>query len=288
LAEQLADQHRAVIVSADSRQIYRGFNIGTAKPSLHTRARVIYYGIDIAEPVERFSAARWAAEAREWICSSEEVGRRPLVVGGTGLYVKALVEPFFRAPELDATRRVKLEGELGALPLSELRRWCGQLDPARAHLGRTQVIRAIEIALLAGRRISELHASYSDNGAETPALEPAYLLVDPGPAVAAKIETRVDRMIASGWPEEVEDLATRIPPDAPAWKASGYRVMRDYVKGKIDLSSARERVIIETRQYAKRQRTWFRHQLPSATVTRVNPDDSGAGAVVREWWERTE
>jgi tRNA dimethylallyltransferase len=79
-----------------------------------------------------------------------------------------------------------------------------------------------------------------------------------------------------------------VPPDAPAWKASGYAVLRSHVEGVLDLSSARQRVIIETRQYAKRQRTWIRHQLPAAAVTNVNPDDSGALTVAREWWERAE
>jgi tRNA dimethylallyltransferase len=95
-------------------------------------------------------------------------------------------------------------------------------------------------------------------------------------------------MLANGWLPEVEGLAKRIPPDAPAWKASGYSVMRDHVEGNLDLSSAKERVIIETRQYAKRQRTWLRHQLPPAAVTHVNPEDSRARAVAREWWERAE
>ena len=88
--------------------------------------------------------------------------------------------------------------------------------------------------------------------------------------------------------DEVRDLIAKVPTDAPAWKASGYGAMRDHVEGRCDLSTARQRVIIETRQYAKRQRTWFRNQLPEAAVTRVNPEDSRARAVVREWWEKAE
>jgi tRNA dimethylallyltransferase len=95
-------------------------------------------------------------------------------------------------------------------------------------------------------------------------------------------------MLEQGWADEVRDLMRAVPPDAQAWKASGYSVMREYVEGKLDLSSARQRIIIETRQYAKRQRTWFRHQLPSAAVTLVNPDDSRSREIVREWWERAE
>ena len=95
-------------------------------------------------------------------------------------------------------------------------------------------------------------------------------------------------MLRSGWPDEVRELIRTVPSDAPAWKASGYATIRDHIEGRLDLSSARERIIIETRQYAKRQRTWFRHQLPPAAVTPVNPEDSRARAIVREWWERAE
>jgi tRNA dimethylallyltransferase len=102
------------------------------------------------------------------------------------------------------------------------------------------------------------------------------------------MEMRVDAMLRAGWVDEVKELSRKLPSDAPAWKATGYGELRRVVTDEIELSSARERVIIETRQYAKRQRTWFRHQLPPATVTRVNPDDPQASAVVREWWEKSE
>ena len=289
IALDLAETFGAAIVSADSRAIYCGFDIGTAKATREECARVTHYGIDVAEPDERFSAARWAAEADEWIESAGEIDKEPVVVGGTGLYIKALVEPLFSAPELDAARRRELERELESMSVAELKRWCNELDPARAHLGRTQLVRAIETAILAGERISELHALYNAKreGSE-PSASPAYLVVDPGAALSARIEERVERMLANGWIPEVEGLVERIPPDAPAWKASGYSVMRDHVEGNLDLSSAKERVIIETRQYAKRQRTWLRHQLPPAAVTHLNPEDSQARAVAREWWERAE
>jgi tRNA dimethylallyltransferase len=95
-------------------------------------------------------------------------------------------------------------------------------------------------------------------------------------------------MLRAGWADEVSELVRTVPADAPAWKASGYRVMREHVEGRLDLSSARERIIIETRQYAKRQRTWFRHQLPRAAVTQLNPDDARAETLAREWWEKSE
>jgi tRNA dimethylallyltransferase len=289
VALELGETFNAAIVSADSRQIYRNFEIGTAKPTREERARVPHYGVDVARPEERYSAARWASEADEWIACACKMGKVPLIVGGTGLYIKALVDPLFSAPEVDPLQRVELERELETKSLTELRRWCERLDAARAHLGRTQLLRAIETALLSGSRISDLHAEHkAATTVEAEDKKAAYLVVDPGSGLGSRIETRVDMMLEAGWADEVRELMRTVPPDAPAWKASGYSAMREHIGDRLDLSSARQRIIIETRQYAKRQRTWFRHQLPPAAVTVVNPEDSQARAVVREWWERAE
>ena len=287
LALELAETFNGAIVSADSRQIYCYFDIGTAKPTREDCARVTHYGTDVSEPAERFSAARWANDAEEWIECAAETEKTPVIVGGTGLYIKALVEPLFDAPEVDPVQRAQLERELEGRSLDELRRWCSALDPARAHLGRTQLTRAIETALLAGVRISDLHAEHNAT-TDTDETAVTYLVVEPEKSLQQRIERRVDEMLERGWLDEVRQLSARFPADAPAWKACGYVVMRDHVEGRCDLSTARQRVIIETRQYAKRQRTWFRHQLPEAAVTYVNPEDSRAHAIVREWWERAE
>jgi tRNA dimethylallyltransferase len=289
IALEVCETHNAAMLSADSRQIYRRFDIGTAKPTPEERARVTHYGVDVANPEERYSAARWASEAGEWIECVGRIEKEAVIVGGTGLYIKALVDPLFSAPEVDPLQRAKLGRELEEMPLPELRRWCEELDPARAHLGRTQLLRAIETALLSGSRISDLHAEHKAATAVAVQDERvAYLVVDPGSTLASRIETRVDGMLKGGWVEEVRELMRSVPPDAPAWKASGYSMIREHVAGRLDLSSTRERIIIETRQYAKRQRTWFRHQLPPAAVTVINPEDSQARAVVRDWWERAE
>ena len=185
VALELAEAYGAAIVSADSRQIYCGFDIGTAKPTRQERARVTHYGIDVAEPDERFSAARWAAEADEWIESAGEIDKEPVIVGGTGLYIKALVEPLFSAPELDAARRGELARELESMSIADLRRWCKELDPRRAHLGRTQLLRAIETAILAGRRISDLHSLHNAARERSdPDPSPTYLVVDPGASLS--------------------------------------------------------------------------------------------------------
>jgi len=281
LAMQLAESHGALIVSADSRQIYREFDIGTAKPSKADRHRIPHRGIDVVDPSSRYSAAEWAREAIEWIDEAKRLGRAPVIVGGTGFYLRALTEPLFESPELDPVRRAKLEQLLATMSTEELRRWCTSLDPDRSHLGRTQLVRSIETALLTGSRLSELHRTR----ARAAMIRGRYLVVDPGPSLSARIEQRFDAMIAAGWREEVERLSRSIDELAPAWKASGYNVMREHIAGRISERDARERVIIETRQYAKRQRTWFRHQLDQSLTTRVNPDDATTSRIVNEWWE---
>lgn len=283
VAGTLALEYGATIISADSRQIYRGFDIGTAKPGWNERKAIRHRGIDIADPTERFSASAWATMAIGWVDEAVASASTPLIVGGTGFYIRALFDPLFAAPDLDQSRREQLEHLLNPMSLSELRRWCTVLDPERAHLGRYQLVRAVEIALLTGMRISELHAADDSK----PVFTASYLLVDPGPSLAERIERRVDEMIDAGWETETRSLDASVPENAPAWKASGYRVMRSLSRGEIDLSVARERIIIETRQYAKRQRTWFRHQLGDAPVTRVNPDDPDAQAIAQRWWKET-
>lgn len=283
IATGLALEYGAAIISADSRQIYRGFDIGTAKPDWSELKTVEHIGIDVADPWERFSASRWAAMAIDAIATLRSHHVAPLVTGGTGFYIRALFDPLFVAPELDDDRRRALEFFLNRMPLAALRHWCRALDPERAHLGRYQLVRAIEIALLSGQRISELHA----RGGPAPLLSPAYLLVDPGPGLATRIEARVEHMIERGWLDEVRLLDSQLSDDAPAWKSSGYRVMRSVARGELELSEARERIIIETRQYAKRQRTWFRHQLGDAPVTRVDPESPDCQAAVQRWWKET-
>jgi tRNA dimethylallyltransferase len=175
---------------------------------------------------------------------------------------------------------------LAALATSELRRWVEQLDPPRAHLGRAQLHRAVEIALLTGRRVSELHAEQRrERRGEQPGRRwrPRYLLVDPGPALAQRISVRIDTMLDTGWPDEVERLMRTVPNDAPAWKATGYDAVRRLVTGAQSRDRARDAVAVETRQYAKRQRTWFRHQLPPDRVLHVDPLARDWEGVVERW-----
>jgi tRNA dimethylallyltransferase len=268
------------VVSADSRQLYRGFDVGTAKPTARDRLAAPHYGIDVLDPADRASAAWWAGHADKWIGDAIQAGRTPVVVGGTGLYLRALFGTLFHEPPLDPAQRLALQQALDPLPTEELRRWVRVLDPPRASLGRTQLMRAVEIALLTGERVSELHR----RNARPPRRLARYLVVDPGPALAFFIESRTRMMFSQGWHEEVRELMRTVPSDAPAWNATGYRTVREMVLGHLSIDEAEQRVIIETRQYAKRQRTWFRHQLVGEDVTRLDTQAPDWERQAAAWW----
>jgi tRNA dimethylallyltransferase len=278
LAMSLAERRGLTILSADSRQIYRGFDVGTAKPSAADRARVPHLGVDVAEPSERWSAARFANDASVWIA---RIGAaRTLVVGGTGFYLRALTTPLDAAPELDAASRAELGMELSCMPTDELRRWVRTLDPPRAHLGRAQLLRATEVALLTGRRLTDFHRG----SPRAKGVRARWLVVDPGSRLHAQIEGRLDGMLAGAWQDEVRALDRTVVPGAPAWQACGYESVRELVRGTLEPAPVREAILIATRQYAKRQRTWFRHQLDGERVTRVDPHDPSCDEIVEQWW----
>ena len=272
------------VVSADSRQVYRGFDIGTSKPTVREQLAAPHLGIDVLDPTERASAAWWADHADRWI---DEIGaqqRTPIVVGGTGLYLRALFGVLFEEPPMHAGDRAAIQASLADHSIEELRRWVTALDPGRAHLGRTQLLRAIEIALLTGRRVSDLHRE----NARAPRRRARYLVVDPGPSLAFHIDRRASMMLGGGWHEEVRQLMRRVPEEAPAWNATGYRTIRESVRGHMSLSEAEKRIVIATRQYAKRQRTWFRHQLAGEDVTRLSVHEPGWEQRAAAWWTAEE
>ncbi len=280
IAMALAERFPLVIISADSRQIYRGFDIGTAKPTRDERTRVPHRGLDTVEPTARYSAAAFASDAMQWITEAGNSDRAPVVVGGTGFYIRSLMRPLFEEPALDASKRHALQQWLGALPTDLLQRWVVALDPRRADLGRVQLLRAIEIALLTGRRLTTLHETAS----RAPRITARYLVVDAGPELAGRMERRIDAMFQAGWLDEVRSLMATVPDDAPAWLGTGYASARKSVRGELTEREAREDVIIATRQYAKRQRTWFRHQLVDDDVTRLDATAPDALDRAIAWW----
>ena len=296
VALALADHAPITIISADSRQIYRGFDIGTAKPTPDERARVPHEGVDVVDPTDRYSAWHWARLARTAITRARAAGRVPVVVGGTGFYLRALTTPLAPVPPLEPARRDALAAWLDRQPPREWQRWCERLDPERAVLGPTQWRRAIEVALLTGTALSAWHAKAAADDVptgDTPdrPLRVRYLVVDPGASLAERIAARVQRMLADGWLDEVRALHQVVSSGAPAWNATGYDVLRDLLargaaQHEGERARAIERVIIDTRQYAKRQRTWWRHQLRAGPVTWLDPEATDAPDRVRTWWQQ--
>ena len=275
----LAARSGASLISADSRQIYRGFDIGTAKPSVADRAAVPHCGIDIVVPSERYSAARWAESATTWLRAAALREQPVIIVGGTGFYLRALEEPLFQSPPLDPARRREVLVALGAASTESLRERCRAIDPARAELGRTQLLRALETFVLTGRPLS----AWLAERARPSDVRAHYLIVDPGAVLRERIASRVQQMLDAGWEREVKRLTHSVPADAPAWNACGYAMLRSAQSGELSRDAAIERTVIDTRQYAKRQRTWFRHQLPVDRVTRLDPTAPDALARAQTW-----
>src|SRR5687767_13805530 len=259
VAAALAALTPITVISADARQIYRGLDIGTAKPNPQTLILVPHLGLDLIDPGERYSAGRFAREAAGWLADTRAAGRQPVVVGGTGLYIRALADGLFREPPFDAQRREQLRGWSESLEGADLARWAGRLDPRFPGGGRQRAARAVEVALLTGHALSWWQREARDSGT----LRPWYIhLTVPRELLQRRLAARVDGMLAAGFVEEVRGvLATGVAPDAPGLDGVGYREVVAMLNGGLSESALRDAILVSTRRYAKRQETWFRNQL---------------------------
>jgi tRNA dimethylallyltransferase len=271
------------VISADARQIYRRLDIGTAKPSRRDRLRVPHHGVDVAEPGERFSAGRFAREAAGWMAEVRSRGRLPVLVGGTGLYVRALTEGLFIEPPLEQERRRALEHWVLGLSSTELVRWAGRLDPGFAGGGRQRACRAVEIALLTGHPLSEWHRRARGSSD----VQPWYVrLTAPRPVLHQRIRVRAEEMLRRGLIEEVAAvLSEGHAPNAPGLDSVGIREAVDYLHGRRSRESVAEAITMSSRQYAKRQETWFRHQLGDEVLTldATAPPEEVAETIASAW-----
>jgi tRNA dimethylallyltransferase len=257
----LAPRHRGEIVNADSMQVYRGFDIGTAKPSPEERRAVHHHLLDVAEPTEQYTAADFAAGALAAIREIVGRGGLPLVVGGTGLYIKALLDGLFPGPGRNPEVRRRLEAEAARDGLPELRARLERVDPAYSlKVGirdRIRIVRALEVYETTGTPISE-HFLRTESFVKGFRQVRVGLELD-RPALVMRIEERVDRMFAAGLVAEVRDLLDKgVPEKAPAFRGLGYSQVLRLLRGELGPEEAREEVKVETRRYAKRQMTWFR------------------------------
>jgi tRNA dimethylallyltransferase len=283
VALALAARWPLEVVSADSRQVYRRLDIGTAKPTRKERARVTHHGLDLVDPGTRYSAGHFARDAEGWLADVRGRGRQPVVVGGTGLYVRAVAEGLFREPALDAARRRSLDAFTARLEPLELLRWAGRLDPGFQGGGRQRAARAIEVALLTGHPLSYWQQAARARGA----IDPWYIVLTvPRPVLHQRIARRAEEMMKRGLVEEVASvLAEGHAPSEPGLDGIGIREAVEYLHGRRPRESVAEAIAASTRQYAKRQQTWFRHQLTGAVLTldATRPPERLAAEIAQAW-----
>jgi tRNA dimethylallyltransferase len=276
------------IICMDSRQVYRGMDIGTDKVSLENRNRVPHHGLDLRDPDEFYSAGQFGRDARGWIEDISGRGHVPLLVGGTGLFLRSLTDPLFKQPDIDATRLEALRGFMAKRTTPELERWVGALDSGRADLAREggpqRLGRTIEVALLTGRPLSWWHSQ--DTSDQEPLNGLIVVLDRDREELDRRIDARVTRMAADGLVDEVRDLMGKgYGADAPGMSGTGYREIVAYLGGDMTLEEALDRMRSQTRQYARRQLTWFRHQLPEDAihVDTSQSVEAQAAQVVAAW-----
>jgi tRNA dimethylallyltransferase len=263
VALRLAERLDGEIISVDSMQVYRGLDIGTAKPSPAERARIPHHLIDVASLGESFDAARFVQLARTAAETIHARGHVPIFCGGTGLYFKAYLEGLGEAPPSD--EKVRAELEAAALPdlLDEL----ALADPATFEKidwqNRRRVIRALEVIRLTGKPFSAQRAAWPATAPDsnTPTAN-AWGLVRDNADLHVRINVRVERMFQRGLVQEVENLLSHgLAENRTAMQAIGYRQVVEHLRGKHSLPETIELVKIRTRQFAKRQMTWFRRQM---------------------------
>ena len=259
VALALAASMGCEIVNADSLQVYRELDIGTAKPSLEERARAPHHLIDVADPPEMYDAARFCREGRAVLEELRRRGVAPLVVGGTGLYLKALLSGLFAEGEPAPEVRERVRQELESLGLAVLYARLTHLDPAtaaRLHPHDTyRIVRALEVMAATGRPLSELISAHRFQDTPYEVLKLG-LEID-REELYRRIELRVEVMLEQGWLDEVEGLLTRYPPTLKPLQALGYRHLINYLTGRWSWEEALTLLTRDTRRYAKRQFTWF-------------------------------
>ncbi|HEX5420000.1 MAG TPA: tRNA (adenosine(37)-N6)-dimethylallyltransferase MiaA [Gammaproteobacteria bacterium] len=264
LALELARRLPIEIVSVDSAMVYRGMDIGTAKPDAELRAAVPHHLIDVADPAEPYSAGRFLEDARAAIDAIRGRGRMPLLVGGTLLYLRALRQGLASLPKADARLRAELEEEAARRGWPALHGRLTEIDPQAARRiapnDRQRIQRALEVYELTGRPLTALQSA----GARQAGLSvEAIALVPPSRDVLAeRIERRFDAMADAGFVTEVRQLRARgdLSMDTPSMRAVGYRQVWGYLAGGYDWPTARAKAITATRQLAKRQMTWLRSE----------------------------
>jgi tRNA dimethylallyltransferase len=269
LALDLAERTGAEIVAMDSMTLYRGLDVGTAKPTAADRVRVPHHLVDVLDPWESASVAWWLDRAAASVADIHARGRRVLIVGGTPLYLKAILHGLFDGPQADHELRARLEADADAG--ADLHARLAAIDPTAAGKlhpnDRRRIVRALEVWQLTGRPISDWQREWTRAVETGPAV---YCIDRPREESYARIDRRVLEMLAAGWLDEARRLRhLPRPVSREVMAAIGYRELFDFIDGKATWDDTVRLIRQRTRQYAKRQLTWFRH-LPA--VRFVSPE----------------
>ncbi len=271
LALEVASSLGLEIINADSVCFYRGFDIGSAKPTIEERSRVPHHLIDIADPLETYHAGRFLKDCRERLAEIHSRGKRALIVGGSGFYLKALRKGLWDAPEGSPEFR----NTLADRPTEELYQELSTCDPTHAtKIGPTdryRMVRALEIFHLSGRRPSELESGMGD---QTDPSFQLWVIDRETPELMERIRLRVDHMLTGGWVEETRHIMDHYP-ESRTLRAVGYAQVVRYLRGELPpgrkippgIPGLREEIVLSHRQLVKQQRTWFKQLSPDRTFT---------------------
>lgn len=270
LAIALAERIDGTIINADSMQVYRDLSVLTARPDAADEARVPHRLFGYIDGSEACSAARWATDAKAVLAEVE----RPILVGGTGLYLRTLLDGIAPVPEIDPAIRA----EVRAMPVAAAHRRLTEADPAAAArlapADTTRVARALEVVLSSGRTLADWQAERVGGIGADYAVGGVVLTPDRS-ALAERITRRCDAMLAEGAVGEVAALVARgLDPALPVMRAIGVAPLIAHLAGELTRDEARDRIALDTRRYAKRQDTWFRHQAPAdwVRIAEAGPD----------------
>ena len=266
LALTLAEKLRATIINADSMQVYRDLRIITARPAPDEEQRVPHLLYGHVDAAENFSVGRWCTEVTAALAETRRAGRVAIVVGGTGLYFTALTRGLAAVPAIPADIRKDVRARLAGEGVAALHADLERFDPAAAARlrpgDRARITRALEVVLATGRSLFDWHGE-NEPAVLDAAFSAKVFLIPDREVLLRRIDARFEAMIAAGALEEVRTLAARgLDPALPAMKAHGVPWLARHLRGEIDLAEAIEGGKRDTRQYTKRQATWFRNQLP--------------------------
>jgi len=266
LALTLAEQRGGIIINADSMQVYRDLRIITARPTADEECRAPHRLYGHVDAAENYSVGRWCTEAATELATAKDENRAAIIVGGTGLYFNALSRGLAAVPPIPAAIRDEVRSRLANEGVAALHADLAARDPAAAarlrHGDRARITRALEVVLATGRSILDWHEDNKPATIDLHAASKVFLMPERD-ELARRIDTRFDAMMAAGALDEVRALAARkLNPSLPAMKAHGMPWLIRHLNAEVTLATAVEHAKLETRQYTKRQATWFRNQLP--------------------------